>query len=133
MLSTIESKVLNDQCAWYAADPRYDTARPSDAEVLTNAGVLVVNLRAAYLTPSLWPKALVVPVGTTDASVAGSVEDFASEHYRRQGREVISLESRPFQCLFGRLMWMWVSDPLDPRNRPRISAEGTISAPTRTV
>ncbi|MEO6606217.1 MAG: VRR-NUC domain-containing protein, partial [Aeromicrobium sp.] len=28
-------------------------------------------------------------------------------------------ESRPFHCLFGSLMWMWVEDPTDPRGIPQ--------------
>lgn len=117
VLSAIESKVLTDLRSWHAAEPRYDTTRPSDAAVLTSARVNVVGLPAAYLTPSPGPKALVVPAATTDASLAVPVEEFAADHYRRQGREVMELESRPFQCLFGCLMWMWVSEPADPRNR----------------
>jgi len=30
---------------------------------------------------------------------------------------VLPLESRPVHCLFGALMWMWVSDISDPRCR----------------
>lgn len=112
----IETGVLQDLRAWHASDPRYDTSRTSDADILDAAEVTTLELRAAYLTPSPGPRALVVPVGTVDATAAVSVEEFAAEYYRRQGREVLVTESRPFQCLFGCFMWLWVSDPADERN-----------------
>lgn len=115
-LERIESTVLSALRELHARSPLYDTSRVSDNDLLLGAGVRISRLHAAYLTPSPGPKAMVLPVGATDPALATSVEDFAAQHFRQLGFEVMKLESRPLQCLYGCLMWMWVSG-FDPETR----------------
>lgn len=50
-------------------------------------------------------------------SQAVQVEEFAARRLRAQGCEVMFCESRPFQALYGSLMWLWVQSASDPRLR----------------
>jgi VRR-NUC domain len=113
----INGAVLAEVRTEHEARPRYDVSRPSDADILAASGVDVVDLPACYLEPAIDRKVLVMPVGNVDPAVAVSVEDYVAAEERIKGREVMFLESRPVQCLFGALMWLWVQDPADERGR----------------
>jgi len=58
-----------------------------------------------------------VNIGESDPRRGVTVEQFAADAYRADGREVLFMESRPFHCLYGALMWLWVCDPSDERSR----------------
>ena len=45
------------------------------------------------------------------------MEEFVTEILQVRGREVMFCESRPFQALYGSLMWLWVQSPDDSRLR----------------
>jgi hypothetical protein len=101
----------------HEASPRYDVSRPSDAEVLEANGVSVVGVRACYVETERGGRVHVADLGTTDLLDAVGVEDFVAGRLRSEGRDVMFLESRPVQCMFGALMWLWVQDPEDGRCR----------------
>lgn len=113
----IARDVLTEVRAEHEDRPRYDVSRPSDAEILAANDVDVIDLPACYLEPPVDRKVRVMPVDSTDPDAAVSVEEFVARTERAKGREVMFLESRPVQCLFGALMWLWVQDPADERGR----------------
>ena len=102
----------------HEASPRYDTSQPSDADVLEANGVSVVDVRACYVDTERGGRVLVADLGTTDPLDAVGVEDYVADRIRSEGRNVMFLESRPVQCMFGALMWLWIQDPQDERCRP---------------
>lgn len=112
----IQRGVVDRIRAAHAQNPKYDFTRPSDADVITTYGVTVESIQACYLGRSTGP-ALVLPLGESDPSQAVQVEEFVARRLRAQGREVMFCESRPFQALYGSLMWLWVQSPSDPRLR----------------
>jgi len=97
-------------------NPIYDFTRPSDADIISSCEVAVENIEACYVTSST-QHALVLPLNATDPAEAVQVEDFVSRQLQGEGREVMFCESRPFQALYGSLMWLWVQSPGDPRQR----------------
>jgi len=113
----LAAQVLAEIRAEHESSPRYDVTRPSDADILIRHQVPVVEVRACYLEPPPERKVLVMPLGCTDPAAAVSVEDHVAAMQRGQGRSTLFLESRPVQCLFGALMWLWVQDPADERGR----------------
>jgi hypothetical protein len=46
--------------------------------------------------------------GATDPAGAVQVEEFVAQRLRDDGRKVMFCESRPFQVLYGSLMWLWM-------------------------
>jgi hypothetical protein len=113
----IKGAVLAEVRAEHDASPRYDVSRSSDSEILAASGVEVVDFPACYVEPPIDRKARVMRVESVDPSVAVSVEEYVAVEERTKGREVMFLESRPVQCLFGALMWLWVQDPADEHGR----------------
>jgi VRR-NUC domain len=109
----IERKVIEEVSQLHKSQPKYTYNELSDADIIRDNRVRVIEFKAAYLTPTS-QQALVVPIGCTDHSQAVPVEEFVAADLRRDGREVMFCESLPFQALFGCLMWIWVqgNDPL---------------------
>lgn len=98
-------------------NPRYDFTQPSDADVIKSCDVVVENVEACYLVPSS-RHVLVLPLNATDPFGAVQVEEFVAQRLRREGREVLFCEGRPFQALYGSLMWLWIQSPGDLGLRP---------------
>lgn len=112
----IERDVLAEVREEHERAPRYQVERQSDADVLAAHGVEVVGVPAMYVDPSPG-KALVVTEGSVDATGAVGVEEFVAALEHARGRETMFLESRPVQCMWGALMWLWVQHPSDDRLR----------------
>lgn len=113
----IEAAVIDRWKKIHEENPRYDFTQPSDADVIKSCEVVVEEIDACYLAPSPG-HVLVLPLGATDPAGAVQVEEFVARRLRSAGREVMFCESRPFQALYGSLMWLWVQSPSDPRLRP---------------
>lgn len=109
----IQRVVVDRIKAVHAQNPKYDFTRPSDADVIRTCEVTVESIQACYLGRSTGP-VLVLPLGGSDPSQAVQVEEFVARSLRAQGREVMFCESRPFQALYGSLMWLWVQSLSDP-------------------
>lgn len=112
----IQQSVIERIRAAHELHPKYDFTRPSDSDVIRACQVTVESVRACYLTRSSGP-ALVLPLDVTNPSEAVQVEEFVARRLRKQGREVMFCESRPFQALYGSLMWLWVQGYGDDRLR----------------
>jgi hypothetical protein len=112
----IESVVAERIRLAHEQSPKYDFIRPSDADVIQACDVTVESVQACYVANGAGP-ALVLPLDVDDPSQAVRVEEFVTRRLQAQGREVMFCESRPFQALYGSLMWMWVQSPGDPRLR----------------
>ena len=108
-----ERKVIDQVAQLHKTAPKYVYDEPSDAEILKQHNVRVIDFKATYLSPTQ-NQVLVLPLGSTDHAQAKPVEAFVAEYLRTQGREVMFCESLPFQALFGCLMWIWVQDVSDP-------------------
>lgn len=114
----IRGQVLSEIRELHETAPRYDVSRISDAEVLAASNVAVRDIAARYIHPTIGGQVRVVELGESDPRLGVAVEEFAADVYRADGREVLFMESRPFHCLYGALMWLWVCDPTDERSRP---------------
>jgi VRR-NUC domain len=112
----IQRSVFDRIKAAHEKSPRYDFTRPSDADVIKVCGVVVESVQACYLAHSTGP-ALVLPLDEADPSQAVPVEEFVTRRLQEQGQNVMFCESRPFQALYGSLMWLWVQSPDDFRLR----------------
>jgi hypothetical protein len=113
----IQAAVIDRWKKIHEENPRYDFTQPSDADVIKSCEVVVEEIDACYLVPSPG-HVLVLPLNATDPAAAVQVEEFVAQRIRSEGREVIFCESRPFQALYGSLMWLWVQSPSDSRLRP---------------
>ncbi|MFI1381817.1 VRR-NUC domain-containing protein [Embleya sp. NPDC020886] len=113
----IERVVVDEIRDQHEKEPKYDFARASDADVLATCQVVTENFPACYITPTIG-HVQVLPLNSKDLPSAVSVEEFVAQHMRRAGRQVMFCESRPFHALYATLMWLWVQDPGDSRNRP---------------
>jgi hypothetical protein len=112
----IQDSVVERWKVRHEQNPRYDFTRPSDADIIRLCEVAVEDIEACYLVPS--PRhVLVLPLDATDQNGAVQVEEFVTQRLRSEGREVMFCETRPFQALYGSLMWLWVQSPGDPRLR----------------
>jgi VRR-NUC domain len=112
----IQHSVVERIRAAHQKNPKYDFTRPSDTDVIKACNVTVESVEACYLTPSAGP-VQVLHLDVTDPSQAVQVEEFVARRLRARGREVMFCESRPFQALYGSLMWLWAQSPSDPRLR----------------
>lgn len=112
-----EREVIDQVAQLHKTAPKYVYDEPSDAEIIKQHNVRVIDFKATYLNPTQG-QVLVLPLGDTDPEKAKPVEDFVAAQLRSEGREVMFCESLPFQALFGSLMWMWVQAPADPFLRP---------------
>jgi hypothetical protein len=114
----IQASVVDRWRIRHEENPQYDFTRPSDADVICACEVDIENIGACYLaSPSR--HVLVLPLNATDTTQAVGVEEFVAQRLRKEGREVMYCESRPFQALYGSLMWLWVQSPSDPRLQMR--------------
>jgi hypothetical protein len=102
--------------AEHASAPKYQFIRESDAEIIADLGVSVRNVEAAYVA-NPGGRARVLPLDADVTATSTSVEEFIARYLRADGREVLFCESRPFQALYGSLMWDWVQSPADPELR----------------
>lgn len=91
--------------------PKYDMSEPSAADIIARYGVEVMDLRAPYADD---PRKGAV-IAREDGACAP--ETFAEDHFRRQGFEVMPLESAPFHVLFGTFMWTLIQNAGDRRQR----------------
>ena len=112
----IEHAVIEDTRLAHEQNPKYDFTRPSDADVIKACDVTVESVKACYVPNAAGP-ALVLPLDVDDPGQALRVEEFIERRLRAPGREVMFCESRPFQALYGSLMWLWVQAPGDSRLR----------------
>lgn len=106
----IESAVIERTGLAHEQSPKYDFTRPSDADVIRACDVTVEAVQACYVASTTGP-ALVLPLDVDDPSQAVRVEEFIARRLRADGREVMFCESRPFQAIYGTLMWLWVQAP----------------------
>lgn len=106
----IRKEVIEEIKKAHLIAPKYDTTEPSAADVLAQAEVEVVPMRATYVSGG--DRALILHEGTKLY-----VEDFVAETLTNSGAEVVFCESRPFHALYGILMWMWIQLPGDPEGR----------------
>lgn len=107
--AAIESQTLAEIREQHEDGPLYDTSEPSTAEVVEANHVTVRDIRACYVTPTVG-RVLVIDEHATDIASAVGVEEFVAAQLRKQGREVIFSESRPFHALFSIMTWMWVQE-----------------------
>src|ERR1035441_7016714 len=112
----IQNSVVERWKIRHVENPRYDFTRRSDADILRSCEVVVEDIRACYLV-SQDRHVQVLPLDATDPTKAVRVEEFVTDILQTRGREVMFCESRPFQALYGSLMWLWVQAPDDPRLR----------------
>jgi hypothetical protein len=96
----------------HVESPKYTFTEESQDEVLRRFAVDIVDLRVTYARTSQNRRAQVV-----DGDERVSVEEYVARYYRRQGWNVLVLESSPVHVLFGIYLWLVVQDPADPRNR----------------
>jgi len=109
--AAIDAEVLNEIKARHAKAPKYVMSEPSQAEVLKTYGVEVLAFSAEYVeTPN---KGAII----RDGEEAISAETFVTRHFEADGWSVLPLESVPFHCLFGVMMWLLIQDPTDERLR----------------
>lgn len=107
----IDAEVLNEIKARHAKTPKYFISEPSQAEVLTTYGVEVLAFAAEYVEAPR--KGAVI----RDGEETISAETFVTRHFEASGWSVLPLESVPFHCLFGVMMWLLMQDPSDERVR----------------
>jgi hypothetical protein len=113
----IQAAAIDRWKKMHEENPRYDFTQPSDADVIKSCEVVVEGIDACYLVPSPG-HVLVLPLNAADPAAAVQVEEFVAQRIRSEGREVMFCESRPFQALYGSLMWLWVQSPSDSQLRP---------------
>lgn len=113
----IERAVIRDIRGQHDEKPKYDFTRQSDSDMLAACGVVTEEYPACYVTSTIG-HVQVIPMDSDDLESAVDVEEFVSQRLRQAGRKVMLCESRPFQAVFATLMWLWVQDPRDSRNRP---------------
>jgi hypothetical protein len=88
--------------------PKYEYAdEPSQQEVIDAYNVTVVDLDVEYVESDGLAK-----IQSTHGPVG--VEEYAADHYRNQGFEVVFCESRPIHVLFGTFMFLEVAHAADP-------------------
>ena len=104
----IEKNVLDSIKFQHETSPKYSFCEPSQADVIRNYNVDVVEVRAHYVDNP--KKGLVIQHG--DGAI--SPESFVINKMQSEGWSVLNLESVPLHCLFGVMMWLVVQDPADP-------------------
>lgn len=91
--------------------PKYNMSTASFDETVKSTKLRVEEVKAKYIKHSS-KKALIELDGSNL-----TVEEYATEHFRRKGFESLFLESRPFHVIFGTFMYLIVEDPFDPKSR----------------
>lgn len=114
----IRRDVLDGIALAHQQRPVYDFSEPSDADLLAANSVVIDEIDACYVTPTV-RRARVLPLGGRDPDQATSVEVFVADILRGDSQAVMFCESRPVHALYGCLMWLWVQDPADPELQPR--------------
>jgi hypothetical protein len=96
----------------HADNPKYTFTEESQENILRRHSVEVVDLRVTYARTREGRRAQVL-----DGDEPVNVEEYVARRYRRDGWNVMLLESSPLHALFGVYMWLFVQDPADPRIR----------------
>lgn len=108
-----EVEALEHLKALHSATPKYVYEKKlSQNDFLALHNVQIENLSTQQI-PADQRRALVA-----DQDGPCVVEEFVTRLYRRQGMQVLSLESTPFHVLFGVFFWIVIEDSLDPKVRP---------------
>lgn len=102
-------QALDEIKALHKENPKYTFASESQAELIRECGVSVLDLEAVYLKAPGSKKAQLL---MGEQSV--TAEDFVRHHFQDRGYSVLQLESRPFHVLFGVYMWLLIQDEADP-------------------
>jgi len=108
---SIEQRVIAKIKDLHSRSPKYVYDEESQSDILAKSGVEIVRLDGTYAKHSGARAALVVGNATC------SPEQFAVQHYEKQGYDTLFLESVPFHVLFGVYLWLLIEDPADPKNR----------------
>jgi hypothetical protein len=112
----IQKSVVERWRVRHDENPRYDFTKPSDADIIRSCEVAIEDIQACYVVSPL-RRVQVLPLNAHNPANAVTVEEFVTQILQSRGREVLFCESRPFQALYGSLMWLWVQSPSDPRLR----------------
>jgi hypothetical protein len=109
----LEREVVEELKQFYLKHPKYSYSEKSQAQVVKEFGVEVVELEASVVPTNGTSRRLMV----ADENDACTVETFAARHFERMGYESLFLESAPFHVLFGVYMWFLIQDPADRSGR----------------
>jgi VRR-NUC domain len=107
----IEGEVVDEIRAQHEVAPKYTYREKSQEEVLREACVETMALKARYAASPT--KGKTIDIG----SEVIAVEEFVRRHFEGTGLTVLRAESIPFHVIFATLMYPVVCDPDDERGR----------------
>lgn len=105
---SIEKEVIKQIKGLHNRSPKYTFREESQQKVLSDCNVEIVELKGVYVRKEGQR------AGILDDDTTCSPEEFAANHFKKQGYEVIHSESVPFHALFGIFMWLLIQDHCDP-------------------
>jgi hypothetical protein len=106
--AAIQKEVTKEFKELHNYSPKYTYQEKSQDEVIRENKVEVVRLAGIYAPHS--DRRVRISEGGEDYSA----EEFAALHYKRQGYEVLFVESTPFHAIFAIFMWLLIQDSSDP-------------------
>lgn len=108
----LEKEAIAEWSQRHDASPKYKWEEASDAEILKNYNVEVLEIYVKFSDRQAGRRAQVL-----DGTEWVGVEPYVQRYYERQGYEVLTLESRPIHVLFGAFMWQLIQDAADDATR----------------
>jgi len=107
----IEKKVISELKILHETSPKYEYNEVTQKEIIENTKTEVILLNAQHV--NIGEK----KIGIRNGDAVTTVEEFASDHFIKQGFSVLEVESVPFHVLFGIFMYVVIQDPDDVKGR----------------